>query len=171
MADLSPVFAPAAPEGASVNLACFAVQGQIYALEVEHLREIVRAQAITPLPDGPALIEGVVDLRGAVIPVVDLARCLGLASSEHSSRSRIVIVEYAGLALGLGVDAATDVIALASERLEAVPALATRAGYRSVTHIVRREGEPPVMLISLESLVETVAGSSTKPRGGAGGSR
>ena len=171
MTSTLPVMAPAPVEDANVNLACFEVQGQTYALEVEHLREIVRPQTITPLPDAPALIEGVVDLRGSVIPVVDLARCLGLANSDGGHRSRIVIAEFSGLALGLGVDAATDVLTLASDRLEALPALATQAGYRSVTHIVRREGESPVMVISLERLIENVAHSTRAPRAGEGESR
>ncbi len=169
MSDALPLAAHVPVEGSNVNLACFEVAGQIYALEVEYLREIVRMQAITPLPDAPALIEGVVDLRGSVIPVVDLARCLGLAGSEGGSASRIVIVEYAGLAVGLGVDAATDVMALASDRLEAVPALATKAGDRSVSHVVRREGESPVMVISLERLIENVSRSSHAPLGEDGG--
>lgn len=166
-----PVMTPAPVEDVNVNLACFEVQGQTYALEVEHLREIVRPQSITPLPDAPALVEGVVDLRGSVIPVVDLARCLGLASSEGGGRSRIVIAEFAGLALGLGVDAATDVLTLAADRLEALPALATQAGYRSVTHVVRREGESPLMVISLESLIESVVHSCDPPRAGEGANR
>ena len=168
MSDALPVVAPAKVESASVNLACFEVQGQIYALAVAHLREIVRMQAITPLPDAPALIEGVVDLRGGVIPVVDLARCLGLADarSEQGAAARIVIVEAEGLALGLAVDAATDVIALPIDRLEAVPGLATRAGCRSVSHVIRRADEPPVMVISLESLIDNVSRAAEPLRDG-----
>ncbi len=65
-------------DGGTVNLACFEVKGQLYALEVTAVREIVRMQPIAPLPNAPSLIEGVVDLRGAVVPILDLSRVLGL---------------------------------------------------------------------------------------------
>lgn len=156
---------------AHVTLACFEVGGQIYALEVAQLREIVRMQPITPLPNAPELIAGVVDLRGAVIPVVDLARCLGVARVEDGTRTRIVIVAHAGLALGLRVDAASDVLSLRSDRLEAVPALAVRPERPSVTHVVRREGEPLVMVLSVESVIENVSRSARTIGDGAGAIR
>ena len=143
-------------EGSTVNLACFEVKEQIYALEVATVREIVRIQEITPLPNAPALIEGVIDLRGAVIPVLDLAKVLGRGSAEGGTNARIVVLEIDGLVLGLQVDAATDVLTLDASRLEDVPVLATHAGYDAVRHVVRREGEAPVMVLSLETLVESV---------------
>ncbi len=143
-------------EGSTVNLACFEVKGQIYALEVAAVREIVRLQQITPLPNAPALIEGVIDLRGAVIPVLDLAKVLGRGAGDLGTLARIVVLEIDGLVLGLQVDAATDVLTLDADRLEDVPELATHAGYDAVRHVVRREGESPVMVLSLETLVESV---------------
>lgn len=143
-------------EISTVNLACFEVKGQIHAIEVAYVREIVRSQRITPLPNAPALIEGVIDLRGAVIPVVDLARVLALGRGEEGEQARIVVLEIDGLVLGLRVDAATDVMTLAAHRLEDVPELAAHAGYDAVRHVVRREGESPVMVLALETLVESV---------------
>ena len=60
-----------------VTLGAFRVGGSLYAIEVAQLREVVKWQAPTPLPLAPRLIEGVIDLRGAVVPVVDLGRALG----------------------------------------------------------------------------------------------
>lgn len=145
-----------AHEGSTVNLACFEVREQVYALEVATVREIVRIQEITPLPNAPALIEGVIDLRGAVIPVLDLAKVLGRGSADKGTNARIVVLEIDGLVLGLWVDAATDVLTLDPHRLEDVPQLATHAGYDAIRHVVRREGESPVMVLSLETLVESV---------------
>ena len=143
-------------DASTVNLACFEVKGQIYALEVAYVREIVRIQEITPLPNAPELIEGVVDLRGAVIPVLDLARVLSRGRSEDGIHARIVVLEIDQLVLGLWVDAATDVLTLDSSCLEDVPDLAAHAGYDAVRHVIRREGESPVMVLSLENLVEDV---------------
>ena len=147
---------PLAHDVSTVNLACFEVKSQLYALEVAHVREIVRIQPITPLPQAPELIEGVIDLRGAVIPVLDLARVLGRGTGDDGLHARIVVLEFDGLVLGLWVDAATDVLTLDGSRLEDVPELATHAGYDAVRYVIRRDEEAPVMVLSLETLVENV---------------
>lgn len=143
-------------EESSVNFACFEVKGQVYAVEVGAVREIVRLQEITPLPNAPALIEGVIDLRGAVIPVLDLARVMDRGSADAGLAARIVVLAFDGLVLGLWVDAATDVLSIEASRLENVPELAAQAGYSTVRHVVRRPGEAPVMVLSLEHLVASV---------------
>ena len=150
-----------------VNLACFETDGRIYALDVSQVREIVRHQEITPLPMAPTLIEGVIDLRGAVIPVIDLSRVLGGERSATTSDSRIVVLDCDGLVLGLCVASATDVLSVDAARLEDVPELASQAGYDAVRHVVRRPEAQPVMVISLEHILESVyksaiAGSEEK---------
>jgi purine-binding chemotaxis protein CheW len=157
-------------DAANVNLACFDVRGSTFAIEIGSVREIVRTTEITPLPNAPELIEGIVDLRGMVIPVLDLSRALGHGPGERGSRARIVVLDLDGLILGLLVDAATDVLSVESTRLEDVPDLASQAGYDVIRHVVRRSGEPPVMVLALETLVERVYRSAipgmSAPRGG-----
>jgi purine-binding chemotaxis protein CheW len=148
-----------------VNLACFETSGQLYALDVSQVREIVRTQTITPLPMSPSLIEGVIDLRGAVIPVIDLARVIGRERAEETEQSRIVVLEFDGLVFGLCVEAATDVLSLDASNLEDVPALASHAGYDAVRHVVRRPEDTPVMVLSLEHLLENVYRSALHAQG------
>ena len=140
----------------TVNLVCFEVEDALYAIEITSVREIVRMTEITPLPKAPPLIEGIVDLRGTVIPVLDLARVLGRGKSPGGRRARIVVLELDGLVVGLQVDAVTDVIVIDAARLEDVPGLAARAGYDAVRHVVRRPGEAPVMVLDVEALIESV---------------
>ena len=142
-----------------VDLACFEVGGRQYALEVAELREIVRMQKITPLPLAPELIEGVIDLRGVVVPVLDLGRALGEAPVGEGASARIAVLENRGLRLGLCVHAATEVIAVESDRLEEPPELATRAGYEVIRAVVRRAEADPVMVLSLDHLLERVRGA------------
>ncbi len=147
-----------------LTLACFEVAGRHYAVDVAQLREVVRWQPVTPLPKAPPLIEGVVDLRGAIVPVIDLGRALDGRSIEPSARARIAIAELDGLVFGLAVEAALEVMAVEAAALGDPPALATQAGYATARAIVRRADSPPVLVLSLENLLESVYRSSLAPR-------
>jgi len=138
------------------DLACFEVNGNVLAIDVLQIREIVRWQEVTPLPQAPALIEGVIDMRERVIPVVDLGRALGGAAIERTTRARIVVLEVDGLVLGLRVGAAVDVLSLESQTVEPPPQLAMQAGYDAVRAVVRRPGASPVLVISLDHLLENI---------------
>ena len=103
-----------------------------------------------------SLIDGVIDLRGLVIPVLDLGCLLGEERANLTSQSRIVVLDCDGMVLGLCVEVATDVLSLDVTALEDVPDLAAHAGYDAVRHVVRRPGSAPVMVLSLEHIVENV---------------
>ena len=139
-----------------VTLAAFRVGSGVYALDVAHVREVVRWQSVTPLPNAPRLIDGVIDLRGAVVPVVDLGRVLGGPAVVAVPTARIAIVEENGLVLGLAVDAALEVISVDVTALEDPPALATQAGYDAARAVVRRPDQGPVLVLSLEYILESV---------------
>jgi purine-binding chemotaxis protein CheW len=128
----------------------------MYGIDVLQIREIVRSQAVIPLPRAPELIEGVIDLRGAVVPVIDLARALCGERSEQGPETRIAVLELDGMVLGLCVDAAVDVISVEARDVDDPPALATQAGYDTVRAVVRRADAPPVLVLSLEHLLESV---------------
>jgi purine-binding chemotaxis protein CheW len=147
-------------DGSTVDLACFEVADGLYAIEISSVREIVRMPEVTRLPNAPGLIEGIVDLRGAVIPVIDLAHALGRGRSHSGPGSRLVVLEVDGLAFGLQVDRATEVLSIDSDRLDEVPEIANQPGSDSVRHVVRRSGESPVLILALESLIERVHRSS-----------
>jgi purine-binding chemotaxis protein CheW len=139
-----------------IKLATFRVGNATYALDVAHLREVVRWQSITPLPAAPRLIEGVIDLRGALVPVVDLGRALGGAAVAAAASARIAIVESDGLVMGLAVDAAVEVMSVEVTALEDPPALATQAGYDAVRAVVRRPDGAPALVLALEHILESV---------------
>ncbi len=143
-------------DSSTVALACFEVKEQLYAIEVEYVREIVRMMEITPLPNAPSLIEGVIDLRSTVIPVMDLVRALNRGAASTGNDARIIVLEIDGLVLGLWVDAATDVLTVDTRQMEDVPDLATQAGYDAVRHVVRRDGGPPIMILAIDRLVENM---------------
>ena len=144
------------PDDARVELAGFELEGTLYAVEVAQVLEIVRCPPLVRLPHAPALIEGVVDLRGVVLPIVDLGRALGGAAIRDPERARIAVLRVEDLVFGLRVSAAVDVLALPAAQVEAIPRLAAQAGYEAVRAVVRRSGQQPVLVLSLEALLERV---------------
>ena len=100
-------------------------KGRIYGMEVTHIREIVRAQEVTPLPRAPVLIEGVIDLRGAVVPVIDLQARFGRSMATIGSKTCIVIFDAVRdgerMEIGLLVDAVSEVIDIAAGQVEPPP--------------------------------------------------
>lgn len=139
-----------------VDLACFEIRNRVYGIDVLQIREIVRSQEVTPLPRAPALIEGVVDLRGAVVPVVDLGRALDGERVPESSSTRIAVLEVDEMVFGLRVESAVDVLSVGAATIDEPPALATHAGYEAVRAVVRRSGAPPVLVLSMDHLLECV---------------
>ena len=149
----------------SVDLACFETRGRLYGIDVLQIREIVRCQEVTPLPRAPELIEGVIDLRGVVIPVIDLGHALCSEPADQGPGSRIAVLEVDGMVLGLRVDAAVDVISVEARDVDDPPALATQAGYETVRAVVRRADAAPVLVLSLEHLLESVYRSALHSAG------
>ena len=139
-----------------VTLGCFEVAGRTIAIDVANVREVVRWQPVTPLPKSPALIDGVIDLRGVLVPVVDLGRALNECKVETSTDTRIVVTETDGLVVGLTVDSAVEVLQVGVASLEDPPTLATHAGYGAARAVVRRPGLDPIVVLSLEYLLESV---------------
>jgi len=139
-----------------VTLGCFEVGGRLIAIDVANVREVVRWQPVTPLPKSPALIDGVIDLRGTVVPVVDLGRALDGRKVEPTTGTRIVVAETDGLVVGLTVDSAVEVLKISATSMEDPPSLATHAGYDAARAVVRRPDSEPIVVLSLESLLEAV---------------
>lgn len=140
----------------TVTLGTFRVGASTYAMDVSQVREVVRWQPVTPLPKAPRLIEGVIDLRGVVVPVVDLGRALGGQRVSEGSEARIVVVEIDGLVMGLAVDAAIEVVSVDVGALEDPPPLATQAGYDATRAVVRRADAAPILVLSLDHVLESV---------------
>lgn len=92
---------------------------QEFGLEIGQVREIIRLSAVTPMPNVPETVLGMINVRGKIIPVVDMHRYLGLAPTTAGLAARIVVIDIGGTSIGLQVDAATDVIRVARASLEA----------------------------------------------------
>jgi purine-binding chemotaxis protein CheW len=97
--------------------------GEAYGVEIERVQEIIRMQPITRVPNGPAGVVGVTNLRGRVIPVLDLRQRLGLAQTPPTAQSRIVVAELGDDPVGLIVDGVSEVLQVPADAVEPPSAL------------------------------------------------
>jgi purine-binding chemotaxis protein CheW len=96
----------------------FRIGRETFGLPIAIVREIVRVPEITPVPNAPEYIEGVINLRGRIIPVVDLRKRFGQEATALSKKSRVVVVELNGRAVGLIVNSASEVLRLPPSEIE-----------------------------------------------------
>ncbi|WP_417243690.1 chemotaxis protein CheW [Celeribacter sp.] len=106
---------------ASIELLSFRVGGQDYSVDIMSVREIRGSAKATSLPHAPAFVKGVINLRGTVLPIVDLAARLGLVNEGDNDRNVIIVVDLGGRTAGLMVDAVSDILAIPNEELQTPP--------------------------------------------------
>lgn len=106
------------PEHIEHTFLTFQVGGEEYAVPVANVTEIVRLQKTYAVPDVPGYIRGVINLRGKVIPLLDVRNRFGLADAEYNDRTVIVVLELGDTATGLVVDAVSEVTEILPEHIE-----------------------------------------------------
>src|SRR6266516_3972712 len=104
--------------GDEQQLVVFELGAELYGVEIARVHEIIRLQAVTRVPRSPAFVEGVINLRGKVIPVVDLRRRFGLPSADHTRSTRIVVVEIGDQVVGIVVDGVSEVLRVSTSIVE-----------------------------------------------------
>ncbi len=128
------------------QLVAFDLAGQQYGVEISTVREIIRMTEITHVPDAPPSIEGVINLRGGVIPVVDLRKRFGLRVTEATDQSRVLVVELEGDNVGVIVDAVAEVLRIPASSIEDTASLVTTVDSYYIDGIAKVEEELLIML-------------------------
>lgn len=137
-----------------IQLACFRLGQQLYALDIMKIREIIRPQKLTPVPKTPSFIEGVINLRGLVIPVADLRKRFEQEVFEDHRKNRIIICSLTGKLVGLLVDEVTEVRSYTRQELSPAPRF-IRGPEAQFFLGVARQGDDLVMLIDLEKVLSS----------------
>ncbi len=133
---------PAQPDAGRVQLCTFRIGGEDYAVDIMRVREIIQPQPITPVPRAPAFVEGVVRLRGEVIPVVDVRKRFGLPPAPATRKTKFLVVHVAGRRLGLVVDEVCEVLRLARADIRPAPALVGLEAPQFFLGVCGGEGAP-----------------------------
>jgi purine-binding chemotaxis protein CheW len=122
--------AQGAPDEPLVQLCTFRVGGEDYAIDIMRVREIIPPMPVTAVPHAPAFVEGVVRLRGEVIPILDVRRRLGAPVKDSTRKTKYLIVNVAGRRVGLVVDEVTEVLRLPRSEIRPAPPLVAGDGPR-----------------------------------------
>jgi purine-binding chemotaxis protein CheW len=135
-----------------IQVACFRLGNEIYAMDIMRIREIILPQKMVTLPKAPEFMEGALNLRGVVIPVVDLRKRFDMPPEQENPRRRLLIVAMAGFSVGFMVDEVTEVITVPVSNIKPPPRMTSYIGTEYLVGVCL-VGEEMVMLLNPDSLL------------------
>jgi len=104
-----------------LQLVTFSIADEEFGVDILKVQEIIRTMEISKVPRAPDFVEGVINLRGKVIPIIDLRRRFGLAHKAHDKNTRIIVIEMADVIVGFVVDAVSEVLRIPASTVEPPP--------------------------------------------------
>lgn len=135
-----------------LQLVSFKIGEEEFGVDILSVQEINRMSQITKVPNTPDFIEGVINLRGRIIPVLDLRVKLGLMKLEHNKNTRIVVVELKGQTVGFIVDEVSEVLRIPKNITEAPPTMVGGIDSEYITSIGKLE-DRLLILLDLEKIL------------------
>lgn len=130
----------------------FSIGSEEYGIEIRYVTEIIGIQSITELPDMPGYVKGVINLRGKVIPVIDVRIRFGLKEREYDERTSIIVVNLSEMSVGLIVDTVSEVMDIAASNVEPPPRVSKGAGSRYIQGM-GKVGEEVKILLNIQKLL------------------
>ena len=145
------------------QLVTFFLDNEEFGVPIAFVKEIVRIPDITRIPRAPSFVEGVANLRGNILPIINLRQRFGLADEERSDDSRAVVIEVGGRLTGLMVDRVSEVMRVSRDSIEAPPAVvASNMDSAYLSGIAKLElGKRLVLLLDIERVIPSVDMEST----------
>jgi purine-binding chemotaxis protein CheW len=129
-----------------IQLVVFSLGREEFAVEVTQVREIMRMEEITRMPKTPSFVEGIINLRGQIIAVVDLAKRLNIEAGEMSGDTRIIVVEAEDIKVGMIVDSVSEVLRVSADAVEPSPTLATDVSAVYLRGVVKQDNRLIILL-------------------------
>ena len=136
------------------QLISFTVGGEEYGLDLLRVKEVIRITQITWLPKAPSCVKGIINLRGEVIPIIDLRERFGLAQQESTALTRVIVVEVEGRPVGMVVDSASQVVRVPADQFDEPPRVMGR-GTQEFISAVGKVDERLVIMIDVDRILST----------------
>jgi len=141
------------------QLVVFELSGESYGVNISAVNTIIRMQPITHVPRAPAFVEGVINLRGSIVPVIDLRKRFGFAAFEETKASRIVVVETNVGLIGMIVDAVTETLSLQTDAIEPPASIVTSADSRYLRGVAK-VAERLIILLDIQKILSAAEGGA-----------
>lgn len=135
-----------------LQLVTFSLGGEKYAVDILKVQEINRMKEITRVPNAPYYVEGVINLRGKVIPVISLRKKFGLPEEEETAEQRIMIMDIQGITLGLIVDSVSEVLRISTDIVEPPPLMTYSVSSEFIWGIAKLE-DRLIILLDMDKLI------------------
>ncbi|GAB6886666.1 chemotaxis protein CheW [Desulfothermus okinawensis JCM 13304] len=136
-----------------LQLVSFKLGDEEFGVDIMQVQEIIRMQNITSVPNAPDFVEGVINLRGRVIPIIDLRKRFGLEEKSHDKATRIIVVKVEEITVGLVVDEVSEVLRIPIDTVEPPPPIV--AGVES--EYIKGVGKLEDRLLILLDLTKTLS--------------
>jgi purine-binding chemotaxis protein CheW len=130
----------------------FALGNEEYALEIHKVREIIGIMDITPVPQVPAYVKGVINLRGKIIPVIDIRSKFGMNSVDYTAQTCIIVLDVLNVLMGIIVDNVRDVVEIAQKDIEPTPAFSSTVNASFILGI-GKTSDRVRMLLDIEKIL------------------
>jgi Chemotaxis signal transduction protein len=137
-----------------LQLVSFNIGQEEFGVDILKVQEINRMLTVTHVPNSPYYVDGVINLRGKVIPIIDLRTRLGLERKEHDKDTRIIVVELEGKTVGFVVDAVSEVLRIPRNITEPPPVLASGVDSSYITAVGKLE-DRLLILLDLDKVLST----------------
>lgn len=137
-----------------IEFVSFSVAQQKFCLEITKVREIRRWSPVTVLPYAPSDVLGVMNLRGAVIPVYDLAQRFGLGRTEHNDRNVVIVAAVNAQMFGLLIESVSEIVSIMPDDIQETPEVRSQATRGSIMGVIT-VNEQMVRIINLDSIIES----------------
>jgi purine-binding chemotaxis protein CheW len=145
-----------------LQLVTFEVANEEFAVDILAVQEINRMMELTRVPQSPPEVEGVINLRGKIIPVIDLRRKFGMAESEKNEASRIIVVEVHKRVIGFIVDRVHEVLRISSDIVEPAPAMVCSIDSEFIAGVGKLQDRLIILLDIAKLFADQAAGDAAK---------
>jgi purine-binding chemotaxis protein CheW len=143
-----------AARDATREVLVFVLGAEEYGVDILKVQEIRGYEKVTPIPSAPAYLKGVMNLRGIIVPVIDMRLKFGLGDPRYDAFTVVVILRIAGRVIGIVVDGVSDVLRLAASDVKAAPQLGTVVDGSFLAGIAT-QGERMVLLLDIEKFLSS----------------
>ena len=141
-----------AAEGQLDQLISFAISEEDYGVDIQTVKEVIRHREITRLPKAPPFVKGVINLRGDIIPIVDLRERFGMEQQEYTDMTRVMVVEVGDRSVGMVVDSVSHVLRIEQDQIEPPPSCVGKISEEYIRG-VGKVAEKLIVLLNIDKIL------------------